>query len=73
VLLEAILCETAPAAIITAQVDSFFALKAIVAQELYGHCLPLIGLSPAEFAQIENGRWAIVENGIVQMEESIHA
>ena len=45
VLLEAIRAGTAPAAILTTGVDTFFALAAIVADELYGRPLPLIALN----------------------------
>ena len=47
VLLEAIRAGTAPAAILTTNVDSFFALASIVADEMYRRPLPIVVL-PAE-------------------------
>ena len=55
VLLEAIKAGTAPAAIITTGVDTFFALASIVADELYGRPVPLIALSAHDFAQLRTG------------------
>ena len=42
VLLEAVKAGTAPAAIITTGIDSFFALASVVADEMYGQPLPLV-------------------------------
>ena len=55
VLLEAIKAGTAPAAIITTGVDTFFALASIVADAMYGRPVPLIALSAAAFAQLHTG------------------
>ena len=55
VLLEAIKAGTAPAAIITTGVDTFFALASIVADAMYGQPVPLIALSAADFAQLHTG------------------
>ena len=52
VLLEAIRAQTAPAAILTTDVDFFFALASVVAEELYASPLPLIALSEEDFAQL---------------------
>lgn len=52
VLLEAIRARTAPAAIITTDVDFFFALASVVAEELYAAPLPLVALSENDFAQL---------------------
>lgn len=52
VLLEAIRARTAPAAIITTDIDFFFALASVVAEELYASPLPLVALSQQDFAQI---------------------
>ena len=49
VLLEAVRAGTAPAAILTTGVDSFFALASIVADVLYAKPVPLIALSSNEF------------------------
>ena len=55
VLLEAIRAGTAPAAIITTDVDFFFALASVVADELYSSPLPLVALAEADFAQLKTG------------------
>jgi predicted aconitase with swiveling domain len=57
VLLEAVRLGTAPCAIVTNGVDSFFALAAIVADELYGKVLPVVALDPAGYATLRTGEW----------------
>lgn len=61
VLLEAIRRGTAPAAILTSGTDSFLALSAIVAEEMYGQAPPLIALGSGDFARLVSGRPARVE------------
>lgn len=61
VLLEAIRTGTAPAAILTTGDDAFFALASIVAQEMYGAGIPIVGVPAAEFSNIESGDSLIVE------------
>ncbi len=69
VLLEAVKAGTAPAAILTTGVDKFFALAAIVADELYGHTLPIVALADKDFRTIESGQWLRVSpEGLVQFE-----
>ena len=64
VLLEAIRAGTAPAAIITTDVDFFFALASVVADELYSSPLPLIALEEKDFIQLKTGDEAhITEDG----------
>ena len=53
VLLEAIRAGTAPSAILTTDVDFFFALASVVAEELYRAPLPLIALTREDFAQLQ--------------------
>ena len=66
VLLEAIRADTAPAAIITTDVDFFFALASVVADELYSSPLPLIGLTREDFSQLKtNDEIHILEDGTV--------
>jgi predicted aconitase with swiveling domain len=66
VLLEAIRAGTAPAAILTMGVDSFLALAAIIAQELYGKSIPIVALSPENFAELRTGDWIrLEESGFV--------
>ncbi len=53
VLLEAIRAGTAPAAILTTDIDFFFALASVVAEELYAAPLPLVALAESDFAQLK--------------------
>ena len=53
VLLQAIRAKTAPSAILTTETDFFFALAAVVADELYASPLPLVALSEADFARLK--------------------
>jgi cis-L-3-hydroxyproline dehydratase len=61
VLLEAVRAGTAPAAILTTGVDSFFALASIVAGVMYGKSFPVVALSAADFASLRTGDHLIVE------------
>jgi Cys-tRNA(Pro)/Cys-tRNA(Cys) deacylase len=64
VLLEAIRARTAPAAILTTEVDFFFALASVVADELYTSPLPLIALDAKDFSQLKtNDEIHIMEDG----------
>ena len=66
VLLEAVRAGTAPAAILTTGVDSFFALASIVADVMYGKSFPVIALEPADFALLETGmRLEITRDGVL--------
>ena len=56
ILLEAVRCGTAPAAIITSQTDSFLALASVVADELYGKPIPIVAINPADFAALRSGQ-----------------
>ena len=56
VLLEAVRAGTAPAAILTTGVDSFFALASIVAGVMYGKAFPVIALEAGDFATLEDER-----------------
>ena len=60
VLLEAVRAGTAPAAIVTTGLDSFFALASIVANELYGRSIPLVVLKTDDFAKLHTGEWIVV-------------
>ena len=55
VLLEAIRAGTAPAALLTSGVDSFLALAAIVAEEMYGRTLPIVALAGQDHARLRTG------------------
>ena len=61
VLLEAVRAGTAPAAILTTENDSFFALAAVVAREMYDHSLPIVVLSPDDYARLETGDWIRID------------
>lgn len=60
VLLEAVRRGTAPAAILTANSDSFLALASIVADELYQRPVPVVALSARDFAVLRTGDWIMV-------------
>ena len=69
VLLEAVRAGTAPAAILTTGVDSFFALASIVANEMYSKPIPIIALSPKGFATLRTGdHLTINEDGSIHIQ-----
>ena len=71
VLLEAIRAGTAPAAILTTGLDSFFALASIVANELYAKPIPITALTPDQFATLRTGDYLrIEEDGSIHVERS---
>lgn len=55
VLLEAVRAGTAPAAIVTTGVDSFFALGSIVADEMYSKPIPILALDDKDFRLLQPG------------------
>jgi predicted aconitase with swiveling domain len=55
VLLEAVRAGTAPAAILTTGIDSFFALASIVADEMYQAPIPIVTISRDDFAALKTG------------------
>ncbi len=71
VLLEAIKAGTAPAAIVTTNVDSFFALASIVADELYASPIPIVVIAPEEAAPLRTGDWiSITDDGRLRIGQS---
>jgi predicted aconitase with swiveling domain len=67
VLLEAVRAGTAPAAIITTGVDSFFALASIVADVMYAKSFPVIALEPNDFAVLRTGmRITVDRSGLIR-------
>jgi predicted aconitase with swiveling domain len=67
VLLEAVRAGTAPAAILTTGVDSFFALASIVADVMYGQSFPVIALEADDFARLRTGdRLAVERDGTIR-------
>lgn len=66
VLLEAILNGTAPAALVTRGTDSFFALAAVVAEEVFEKTLPVAALKPTDFNSLQSGKWlSLAEDGTI--------
>lgn len=66
VLLEAVRAGTAPAAIITTGVDSFFALASIVAEVMYGKAFPVVAVAPEDAMKLTTGmRVAVSRTGEV--------
>jgi predicted aconitase with swiveling domain len=66
VLLESIRAQTAPAAIITTSNDFFFALASVVADEMYSKPIPLVAISPDDFARLNTGdEIEIGDNGTI--------
>jgi len=71
VLLESIRLETAPAAIITANVDPILALGAIVAEVLYQQSMPIVVLSQENCGMIKEGnRITIAPDGTIIVNRS---
>jgi predicted aconitase with swiveling domain len=67
VLLEAVRAGTAPAAILTTGVDSFFALASIVADVMYAKSFPVIALEPNDFALLQTGmRVSVDRSGLIK-------
>jgi predicted aconitase with swiveling domain len=56
ILLEAVRLNTAPAAIITHEVDGILALGAVVAREMYAQSPPLIVVEKADYALLRDGQ-----------------
>ena len=66
VFLEAVRAGTAPAAILTAGTDAFLALASIVAAEMYGRPVPIVALTPEDFAALARTEFAKLKtNGSV--------
>lgn len=55
VLAEAVRSGTAPAAFVLGEPDLILAIGSAVAEELYGQVVPVVVLSPAELATIQDG------------------
>ena len=69
VLLEAVKAGTAPAAILSTEPDSFFALASIVSDEMYDKNIPLVQLSVEDFRELRFGtRARVTPNGIVTID-----
>lgn len=69
VLLEALRNGSAPAALITRGVDSFFALASLVAEELYGSGLPVVALTAEDFDKLHLAGKAVIDmDGTIEIE-----
>lgn len=68
ILLEAVRLHTAPAAIITVEVDGILALGAVVARELYASAPPLLVVSAEDYDQLADGiQITIGDDGRVEL------
>ena len=56
ILLEAVRLHTAPAAIITAEIDGILALGAVVARELYNAAPPLLVVNAGDYERLGDGQ-----------------
>ena len=71
VLLEAVRRETAPAAIVTPEVDLFLSLASVVAGEMYGRALPVVVVDAQGFAALRDGGSArIDDDGTIHLGET---
>jgi predicted aconitase with swiveling domain len=72
VLLEAVRAGTAPVAILTTGIDSFFALASIVADKMYNAQFPVIAISSEDFAALKTGEeLEIQENGTIYVNADV--
>ncbi|HET7010336.1 MAG TPA: DUF126 domain-containing protein [Anaerolineales bacterium] len=62
VLLEAVRAGTAPAAILTTEADTFFALASIVAEEMYRKPFAVGVVESEGFARLRTGQWLRLED-----------
>lgn len=68
VLLEAVRLGTAPAALITAQMDTFLTLASIVADEMYHQPVPIIIVTADDFGALRTGqRLAVHADGTIDI------
>lgn len=72
VLLEAMRAGTAPAAILTTAVDSFFALASIVADEMYRTPIPIVAISQEDFATLQTGDKVKIEEDALIIIRYVH-
>lgn len=56
ILLEAVRLHTAPAAIITSEIDGILALGAVVAREMYDAAPPLLVVNAEDYERLNDGR-----------------
>lgn len=71
VLLEALRSGLGPAGLLVTQRDAFFALASIVADEIYEKSIPVIQLTPEDFARLKTGASVqLRKDGIVEIQEA---
>lgn len=69
ILLESIRLGTAPAAIVNCATDPIAALGSIIADELYGRCVPIVVLGEEDFRSLrDKDRLSITPDGVVTVE-----
>ena len=69
VLLEALRAGTAPAAILTTGADTFFALAAIVAEEMYQRSFPVVIVQETDAVALQTGMHLRIDlDGTIMME-----
>jgi len=74
VLLEALRAGTAPAAILTTGADTFFALAAIVAEEMYQRSFPVVVVQETDAAVLQTGMHLRIDlDGTIMMESGLPA
>jgi len=61
ILLQSMLNGTAPAALVSREVDPILALGVIVAEEMFDRRLPLLTLSAEDFDSLAEGEWIEIE------------
>ena len=72
VLLEAIRAGTAPAAIVTTDSDTYIALAAIVADEMYSRILPIAVVSEADFGKLATGTQVRLLDGVLVADSTVN-
>ena len=74
VLLEALRAGTAPAAILTTGAETFFALAAIVAEEMYQRSFPVVVVQETDAAVLQTGMHLRIDlDGTIMMESGLPA
>jgi len=74
VLLEALRAGTAPAAILTTGAETFFALAAIVAEEMYQRSFPVVIVLETDAVALQTGMHLRIDlDGTIKMEPGLPA
>lgn len=68
VLIEAFRRKTAPAGFLVTDRDTFLALAAVVADEMYQMAIPVIKINKADFEQLESGMLVgVAHDGVIKI------